>query len=241
MSGLTFVLVHGACHGAWCWEAVAGILTARGHKVHAITQTGLGEKAHLLSPDITLETFITDLTDYMTAHDLDDAVLVGHSFAGSTLSGAAERMPERIRRLIYLDALIARAGETPFDQIAPDTVAARIKLAEESSSGLSIPVPPAESYGVTDPAQAAWLMARLTPHPLSTYQSPLPITGTPGAGLPCDYIMVTAPVYEPLAPSRGVARQLGWPIHELATGHDAMVTAPNALAELLLTICADPV
>lgn len=233
---LTFVLVHGAWHGGWCWEAVAGILRARGHRVGAPTQTGLAERAHLLSREITLETFIADVTDHILAEDLTDIVLVGHSFGGSSISGAAERLPDRVRSLVYLDAMLAEGGETPFDQLGPEVRARRLRMAAETSDGLSIPVPSPEDMGVSDPAQAAWLAPRLTPHPLSTFESPLPIERRPGEGKESHYVMVTAPVYRPLEAARNRAWGYGWPIHELATGHDAMVSAPQALAELLIGI-----
>ncbi|MEM7238695.1 MAG: alpha/beta hydrolase family protein [Pseudomonadota bacterium] len=233
---MTFVLVHGAWHGGWCWDGVAGLLRARGHRVSAPTQSGLAERAHLLSRGITLETFIDDVTGHILSEDARDVVLVGHSFAGSSISGAAERLPDRIRSLIYLDAIIVEAGETPLDQFGPEVRARRLKAANESSGGLSIPVPTAEAMGISDPAQAAWLIPRLTPHPLSTFQSPLPISGKPGAGHRCHYIRVTHPVYAPLEASRNRVWGYGWPIHDIATGHDAMITAPHALAELLIDL-----
>ena len=96
----TFVLLHGAWHGGWCWRFVADILRARGHLVTTPTQTGLGERRHLISDRITLQTFIDDLVNHMLAEDLSDAIVVGHSFGGNALSGAAEAIPERIRELV---------------------------------------------------------------------------------------------------------------------------------------------
>jgi pimeloyl-ACP methyl ester carboxylesterase len=96
----TFVLVHGAWHGGWCWEKVAAILRGQGHEVHTPTQTGLGERAHLMSRAITLDTFVDDIANVLTFTNLDDVVLVGHSFGGNAISGVADRMPERIRKLV---------------------------------------------------------------------------------------------------------------------------------------------
>src|SRR5579875_3323603 len=98
----TFVLVHGAWHGGWCWSRVAAILRGRGHRVFTPTQTGLGERAHLLSRDITFDTFVQDVVGVFEAEELEDVVLVGHSFGGSSISGVVDRMPERVRRLVYL-------------------------------------------------------------------------------------------------------------------------------------------
>jgi len=229
----TFVLLHGAWHGGWCWERVAGPLRARGHRVTTPTQTGLGERSHLLTAEVDISVFVEDLVNHVLWEGLDDTVLVGHSFGGNAISGAAERIPERIARLVYLDALIPESGRSPFDELPREVVAERIKLAEDTSGGLSIPPPPAQAFGVTDPADVAWLEARLTPHPLRAFLSSQTFRGAPGNGLPVQYILCNDPVYGPLESARRRARALGWPIAEIATGHDAMVTAPEALVDLL--------
>jgi pimeloyl-ACP methyl ester carboxylesterase len=229
----TFVLVHGAWHGGWCWERVAGPLRARGHRVTTPTQTGLGERFHLMSPDIDLEIFTADIVNHILFEDLSGIVLVGHSFAGNSISGAAEQVPERIKRLVYLDALVPESGRSPFDDLPPEMVAHRIRLAEESSAGLSVPPPPAAAFGVTDPWDAAWLERRLTPHPLRCFASTQEFRAAPGNGLPAEYILCNDPVYGPLEGARQRARDLGWPVREIATGHDAMVTAPGALTDML--------
>lgn len=228
-----FVLLHGAWHGGWCWARTAEILRARGHGVTTPTQTGLGERSHLLGPDITLTTFGEDLRLHLEYEDLADVVLVGHSFGGSAISYAAERAGARIARLVYLDATLVFGGETPLDSNPPDVVALRRRMAADSSGGLSLPPPPAAAMGVTEPADAAWLEAKMTPHPFRTFESRLQITGPPGAGKPARYIVCAEPLYAPLGVARDRARVLGWPMRELAAGHDAMVTAPEALANLL--------
>jgi pimeloyl-ACP methyl ester carboxylesterase len=229
----TFVLLHGAWHGGWCWERVAEPLRARGHRVTTPTQTGLGERSHLMSLDIDLEVFTTDLVNHLLWDDLTDAILVGHSFGGNAITGAAEQVPERIARLVYLDALVPVSGRSPFDELPPEVVTERIRQAELTSGGLSVPPPPAAAFGVTDPADAEWLESRLTPHPLRCFMSAQTFRGEPGAGLPAQYILCNDPVYGPLESARTRARKLGWPIAEIATGHNAMVTAPEALIDIL--------
>jgi pimeloyl-ACP methyl ester carboxylesterase len=229
----TFVLVHGAWHGGWCWEHVAALLRSRGHAVLTPTQTGLGERSHLLSTSITLDTFVADVANVLTWEDLSDVVLVGHSFAGSTISGVADRMRERVRELIYVDAAVLENGQTPFSKLPKDVVEARTKAAQQSSGGLSLPVPPASAFGVTDANQAAWLEARLTPHPFSTFVSPLNLAYKAGNGLPATYIVCTEPLYAPLQASRDWVQRRGWTMREIRSGHDAMVTAPEALADML--------
>ncbi|MBS7701837.1 alpha/beta hydrolase [Chelatococcus asaccharovorans] len=237
--GRTFVLVHGAWHGGWCWQRVADRLTQAGHRVFTPTQTGLGERRHLMSRAITLDTFTLDVANLIEMEDLGDVVLVGHSFGGCALSGVADRMPERIRRLVYLDAMIVEPGRKPFDALPAEGVAARIKAAEESSGGLSLPAPAAAAFGVTDAADAAWLERHLTPQPLSTYLSPLNVNGPIGNGLAATYIGCVAPAYAALNSSRDWARnRKGFDYEELAACHDAMVSAPDALTARLLDIAA---
>lgn len=228
-----FVLLHGAWHGGWCWARVAAILRARGHRVTTPTQTGLGERAHLLSERITMTTFCEDLRLHLEFEDLTDVVLVGHSFGGSPVSYAAERVGDRIARLVYLDALIVLPGESPFSPLAADVVALRRQQAEDTSGGLTLPAPPAAAMGVTQKTDAAWIERLMTPHPIRTYETKLDISRPPGAGKPARYIACADPVYAPLAASRERARALGWRMEEIGAGHDAMVSAPEALADML--------
>ena len=229
----TFVLVHGAWHGGWCWSAVAAILRGRGHRVFTPTQTGLGERSHLLSKSIDLDVFITDIANVLKWEDLTDVVLVGHSFGGSSISGVADRMRDRIQRLVYLDAVILENGQSVFSQLPKDVVAARTQAARETSEGLSIPAPPAAAFGITDAAQTASVASRLTPHPFFTFASPLEIANKLGNGLPASYIICTDPIYQPLEKSHNWARTSGWKMREIKTGHDAMIIAPERLADLL--------
>ncbi|MEM9045923.1 MAG: alpha/beta hydrolase [Pseudomonadota bacterium] len=227
------MLVHGAWHGSWCWEAVAQILRGRGHRVTTPCQTGVGERAGELSAEITLETFVADIATHLEEEALSDVILVGHSFAGGPVSGAAERQPTRVKRLIYLDANFLAPGETPLSRSPADVIEDRRRVAEESSGGLSLPPPRPSLLGIADPAQAEWVVGRMTPHPFQTFVTPLDLQAEPAAHHPADYIWVTEPEYRPLIASRERAQERGIPMHALATGHDAMVTAPQALTDLL--------
>lgn len=229
----TFVLLHGAWHGGWCWERVAEPLRARGHRVTTPTQTGLGERRHLLSGDLSLETFTNDLVNHLRYEDLSDVTLVGHSFGGNALSGAAERVPDRIAELIYLDSTLISGGERLVDHMSPGKLRERVKAFEAAPDGVAIAPPPAEVFGVLDPADQAWVEARLTPHPISTMLSRLPISGRPGNGLPARYIACTDPLYHPHERVRDWGEMLGARVDQIATGHDAMVTDPQALVALL--------
>lgn len=220
-------------HGGWCWSRVAHILRARGHTVTTPTHTGLGERMHLMAPSITLDTFVADVVNHLRWEDLSEVVLVGHSFGGAPISGAADRVPERIARLVYLDAVIMEDGETSFGLLPPDLVAERTKMAEDFSGGVSLPPAPPESFGVTDRDDAAWLARCLTPHPFATLITPLRLEHPCGNGLPAHYVACTSPVYPPTTIGHARAEERGWPVSPLPSGHDAMVTHPAATADLL--------
>ncbi|NYT66710.1 alpha/beta fold hydrolase [Alcaligenaceae bacterium] len=231
----TYVLLHGAWHGGWCWKHVALALQAAGHKVFTPTQTGLGERSHLLSKDISLDTFIKDVINVLEWEDLNDVILVGHSFGGIGISGAADRVPYRIRHLVYLDSLILQNGDSPFSVIPEEVANARRKLAQEFSAGVSIPIPAPSAFGVTEPGQAAWIQEKCTPHPMSTYEDTLVLNNPVGNGLPATYIAVT-PHYGPTTASREFAKQQSWCYMEIEAGHDAMLTSADAVTRILLSL-----
>jgi pimeloyl-ACP methyl ester carboxylesterase len=236
-SARVFVLVHGAWHGGWCWAHAAAMLRAAGHQVFTPTQTGLGERRHLMSKAITIDTFVADIAEVLVAEELHDVVLVGHSFGGLAISGVADRMPERLRHLIYLDALVVEGGRTAFDRLPPEVVAGRLQAAQDSSGGLSLPVPPPEAFGVTAEAESAWLRRRCTPHPLGSYTTPLTLKHPLCNGVPRSYVDCTTPVYPALDDVKAWLRgEPGWNWRTLEASHDAMVTAPAALAGLLMEI-----
>lgn len=231
-AGKTFVLVHGGFHGGWCWREVARGLRARGHEVFTPTQTGLGERSHLLSKDITLDTFIEDINQVLRFEDLWDVVLVGHSFGGNSVSGVADRMPERIRLLVYLDAIMLEGGQSMFDSLPKEVVATRLKAAE-ASGGLSVAPPAAAAFNIDNAKQAREVEARLTPHPLGAYTSPLNLAHPVGNGLPAVYVRCTQPLFATLQPAREWVKANGMRTVDIKTGHDAMISAPKLLTDLL--------
>lgn len=231
----TFVLVHGAWHGGWCWKRVAERLAAAGHRVFSPTLTGLGERAHLLSRSVNLDTHIQDVVGVLEAEELDGVVLLGHSYGGIVITGVAARAPARIRRLIYLDAALVEDGACWSDIVPPETAAARRRLAEESSGGVSMPVPDAAVFGLAEPGDIAWVQRRMTPHPFAPFDQKMRWGGPIGAALPKVYVDCRRPPYAGLEAMK--ARYRGrpeWPFVELAAGHDAMVSAPEETARLLL-------
>ncbi|MGD9508315.1 MAG: alpha/beta fold hydrolase [Geminicoccaceae bacterium] len=234
----TFVLVHGNWHGGWCWVRVADGLRAAGHRVLTPTQTGLGERRHLFSAALTLDTYVADIANVIEAEELREVVLVGHSFAGLVISGVADRMADRLRRLVFLDAVILQSGQCLLDGLPPEAAAQRRQaIADNEAHGLP-PLDP-HTFGVGG-ADRDWLLRRLTPQPAHTHDTPLRLARPLGNGLPCSFIACTDPALANIEPSRRWARaQPDWDWHELRTGHDAMVTAPEELTRLLGTIaCA---
>jgi pimeloyl-ACP methyl ester carboxylesterase len=231
----TFVLVHGTGCGSWIWSHLTPLLRERGHEVHAPTLTGVGDRAHLLHCGVNLTTHIDDVASLLVFEDLSDVVLVGHSYGGMVITGVATRQPERIGHLVYLDAYVPQDSQTEAD-LWPAAMRAEIERDEAASGGLRQPLP-LDFLGITDPRMAAWVKARLTPHPLATYTEPVPAGGPASAALPRTFIHCTAgqttPVFAPFAKR---ARADGWLVHELPTGHCAMLTLPNEVATLLLDL-----
>lgn len=225
-SPVTFVLIHGAWHGGWCWQLLTPILEGRGHQVIAPTLAGLGDRASELSADITLDTHIDEIVDLLDRQRVQNAVLVGHSYAGVVISGVADRVPHRLRRLVFLDAVIVENGQT-------------LGGATLVGGKAGLPPMPASSFGVVDPVERAWVESNLTPHPANTFATPLRLTNPLGNGLRCIYVACTRPAMYGVGRYLQIARsRLGWQVEELATGHDAMVTAPAPLADLLVRVAA---
>lgn len=237
----TFVLVHGAWHGAWCWRRVLPLLRAAGVEAHAVTLTGVGERAHLLTPAVDLHTHIQDVIGLIEAEELSEVVLVGHSYAGMVITGVADRLlqsrPAALARLIYLDASVPDPGTAWSTPHSPETRQARTEAAA-ASGGLSFPPPDASVFGLQG-ADRDWVNRRQTPQPLAVYRSPLKFDEAALAAVPRLFVDCTAPALPTIAVSRARVRQMpGWRVSELATGHDPMVSQPQALAAELLRWCA---
>lgn len=237
---LVFVLVHGAWHGGWCWQQVAALLRAQGHTVYTPTLTGLGERSHLLSADITLDTFIDDVANLIRWEQLCNVVLVGHSFAGLVISGVADALPKQLRQLIYLDAFILPNGLSTFDTLPAPTVEKMRQLASQYNVP-AVPAPPAHALGLSAESDIEFVAGRLTPQPLSVYESALNLQNSHiGNHLPCTYISCTAPAFKGVDASRQwAAEQKNWDTQELACGHMAMISAPEALSKLLIELSSD--
>lgn len=232
----TFVLVHGGGHGGWCWRPVADRLRAAGHEVHAPTLTGLADRAHGLHPKVDLETHIADVAALMFYEDLHNVILVGHSYGGMVITGAADRMTERISRLVYLDAAIPCNGEALLD-VSPGLAAFRdVQLVDGVELGLWPGSAAAVIYGITDPAVMEWVLPRLTPHPWRSFEQPLTLSrqdavaALPRAIINCSQSLSTRPAEIRHRWANGDY------VREIDTGHDLMLTEPDAVARMLMEI-----
>ena len=232
-----FVLVHGAWHGGWCWERVTKRLEASGRRVFAPTLPGCGDRAAELSREIGLDDFTDTVIELIAREDLRDVVLVGHSAGGGVIPTPAARLADRVSRLVFLDAHLPRPGESLLDLSSPDVAEGRRIAAQAHDGGISLPVPPPAFFGVTDPEDAAWMAPLLTPHPLKPMEDPLPPDAWIPSATQVAYIRCTDPLYGNVEKSAARARaHPEWRYAELATGHNAMVSAPDQLTSLLLEL-----
>ncbi|NQW16184.1 MAG: alpha/beta fold hydrolase [Chloroflexi bacterium] len=232
----TFVLVHGAWHGGWCWWKMRPLLEAKGHSVFTPTLTGLGERSHLLTTDVNLTTHIQDVAASILYEELDDVILVGHSYGGLVISGVVQHISERLRHVVYLDAIVPKNGET---EVGEDRDSGLRRSAIAQGDGWKIPVPPISNgslMGVTDPDDLERMIKRLTPHPLATFQEASRLDSTPPYPIPGTYVLCTGQGRETsgFIVHAERAKGLGWGIEEIPTGHDLMITEPQQTADLLM-------
>jgi pimeloyl-ACP methyl ester carboxylesterase len=228
----TFVLVHGAWHGGWCYARVAERLRARGHHVFTPTLTGLGERVHLARNDITLTTHVTDIVNVLRYEDLREVVLCGHSYGGAVITGVVEAEPERIAALVYLDAFVPENGQSLQD-LVPEAQRARQTEGAAANGGFVPPIPAAH-FGVNE-SDRAYVDGLCVPQPLETFRERLALTGARERVAHKTYLRAGTYRSLPFDTARGrVAGTPGWFVEEIPSGHDVMLDAPDALAAALL-------
>ena len=227
----TFVLVHGAWHGSWCWKRVRKALQAEGHDVFTPTLTGVGERSHLTSPQVTLDTHVADVVNLIRWEELTDVVLCGHSYGGCVITGVADRVPERLRALVYLDAFILENGQSLYDVLPRAVSEGQAGGARESGDGWRVPPISAEFFQV-NPADMAWVDRQCTPQPLATFQHRLRVDNVfPASKI--THILATGWQQSPFSPFHEIAKRKGWKTLTIDCGHDVMLDKPAELAAML--------
>jgi pimeloyl-ACP methyl ester carboxylesterase len=229
----TFVLVHGAWHGSWCWKRVRTALQAQGHEIFTPTLTGVGERSHLLARQINLDTHIADIVNLIRWEELSDVVLCGHSYGGCVVSGVADRIPSRIGRLVYIDAFILNDGESLYDTLPPDQMNLQLELTRQHGEGWKVPPIPAEVFGVNS-ADLDWVNRQCTVQPVATFQQPIKLQGTAEAPKPTTFILADGWEDSPIPQFYRRAKAKGWETLSIPCGHDVMLDRPHELTDVLL-------
>ncbi len=231
----TFVLVHGAWHGGWCYARVRAPLRQQGHSVFTPTLTGVGERSHLMSRAVNLSMHVEDIVNVLKWEDLDDVVLIGHSYGGFVISGVAERLPECIRHLVYLDAFLPHDGERLLDLVPQPFIDMFYEGVKRAGEGYKIPPIPAAMFNV-NAADRVLVDGKCTLHPLAAFEERIAIKGKPGNGRPATYMLATNWENTPFPPMKERARALGWRTLDIACGHDIMLDQPAELAAQLVRV-----
>jgi pimeloyl-ACP methyl ester carboxylesterase len=233
----TYVLVHGGGHGGWCYQPMARLLRSHKQEVYAPTLTGLGEREHLVSPDVDLDMHITDVVNVLEFEDLREVILVGHSYGGMVITGVADRATDRIGHMVYLDAANPENGQSLVDVAGPLMYAARAdgRVVNGVELVLFPGKDPMSYYGVTDPQQIEWMRPKLTPHPWKCFEQKLLLENEasmrkiPESHIVCTETLAFRDVEALKARSEGR-------LWDVDTGHDLMISEPDAVAELLLRL-----
>jgi pimeloyl-ACP methyl ester carboxylesterase len=230
----TYVLVHSGGHGGWCYQSVAKLLRAEGHRVYTPTLTGAGERFHLLSPRVDLDLHIEEIAKLLWYEDLYQVILVGHGYGGMVITGAADRVPKRVGHLMYLDAPTPGSGQSLSD-IAPMVIALRRNA--EVFDGIELCAFPSVDllpyWGVVDPEMVEWMLPLLTPHPWKCFEQPLQLAGEDAVrAIPQSHVLsVLASSCCDIDHLRQLAPGRVW---EIQAGHDMMLTEPRLVVDKLL-------
>jgi pimeloyl-ACP methyl ester carboxylesterase len=233
----TFVLVHGAWHGGWCWRRVADRLRAAEHVVHTPTLTGLGDRSHLIAPAVGLTTHITDIVNAIAWEELGNIVLCGHSYGGMVIAGVAERSFEKIRSIVFLDAFLPSDGDATIDLVP---AAGQRSMREHLDAGETVLQPrSAEAFGVNE-ADRAWVDRLCVPQPAAAMAEKIALTGAYERVPRKTYIRARGYPNAAFDAFYARVREEGsWRAEEVACGHDVMVDAPDWLAERLIAAAGE--
>ncbi len=240
----TFVLIHGAWHGGWCWWKVEPLLRQSGSRVYAPSLTGMGERSHLsqhLDPAaINLDLHIRDVVELLESQGLERVILVGHAYAGMVVTGVAEVCPQRLAHLVYVNGVVPQDGEAMVDQLnavrGPEFTA-RVRIAIKNREDFLPPPTTGEEirrrWAITDPEDQSWVLPRLCPQPVASFAQPVRLSRPEAEQISRSFILSSESGFDAVAEQ---ARQSGWGLYQLDTGHDPMITKPREVAEILLDI-----
>jgi pimeloyl-ACP methyl ester carboxylesterase len=228
----TFVLVPGAWLGGWCWKRIRSTLQSAGHDVFTPTLTGLGERSHSLTCEVNLDTHILDVLNLIRWEELCNIVLCGHSYGGAVISGVADRVPDRIRSLIYLDAFVLHNGENAAQHIPPIRWERLIEGAKSVGDGWKVrPIPP-EVFKVKSAADAEWMRRQCTMHPIGCFEQQIKLTGKVEQMKNVTFILASEE--SPFSPFLEKAKAKGWNTLTMNCGHMVMFDQPEELSRILL-------
>jgi len=233
----TYVLVHGAWHGSWCWQRVRRALQMQGHEVFTPTLTGVGERSHLLSPHVNLNTHIDDVANLIKWEELSNVVLCGHSYGGAVVSGVADRLPERISALVYLDAFVLENGQSLHDTLPTHQRDLQLDAARRDGEGWKVPPIPAEVFNV-NARDRAWSNRQCTMHPLATFQQAIQLNGKADAVKKVTFILATGFKDSPFPQFYERAKAEGWKTLTVSCGHEVMLDIPEELTRMLVEAAA---
>jgi pimeloyl-ACP methyl ester carboxylesterase len=233
----TVVLAHGAWSAAWAWKKMRPLLRQAGHEFFSPTYTGLGERAHLARPEIDLSTHVQDVLAVLEIEDLNDVTLLGHSYGGMVATGVADRAPERIARIVYIDAFAPKDGQSLFDLLGPKGEANMRAGAAKDGDGWKLPLNPMPPD--TSPEDAAWAVPKRRPQPIKTFEEKIKLTS--GKLPPRHYIYAKkngpGDVFRQFA--ERAKSEPGWSYQEIDASHNPHITCPDVLMRLLTQIMAN--
>jgi len=230
-----YILVHGAWGGSWCWKSIRRALQAQSHEVFTPSLSGVGERSHLLSRHIDLDTHIADVMNLIRWEELSDVVLCGHSYGGCVVTGVADRMPDRIRALVYVDAFVPENGQSLHDTLPAEQKHAQVEGARKTGDGWKVPPIPAEVFNV-NAGDRVWVDRQRTPQSLATFQQPLQLTGATDRIKNVTYILATGWEHSPFLQFYEKAKAKGWKTLTMACGHDVLMDKPGELLEVRLAV-----
>ena len=229
------VLAHGAWSAAWAWKKMRPLMRAAGHEFFSPTYTGLGERAHLSRPDIDLATHVQDVLNVLEFEDLKDVVLLGHSYGGMVATGVADKAPDRIQRVVYIDAFAPKDGQSLFDLVGPKAEGNMRAGADKDGQGWQLPINPMPPD--TSPEDAAWASPRRRKQPIRTFEQKIKLESKE-ASPPRHYIYARkngpGDVFRQFG--ERARSEAGWKYYEIDASHNPHITCPDVLMQLLVDI-----